>query len=125
MIDRGGFLPACADSIARYLADHAGLLSVNTLRSRLAALAKTPHVRKILKGIAALHPATETRGKPLQLAQLERLTAWLGEQIADAMAMGHARGNITHVRNTARVLPGLWRGFRADELSRCESDTSP
>ena len=129
-VDWGGFLPASADAIARYLADHAESLSVNTLRSRLAALAqwhqtqgfpdptKTPHVRKVLKGIAALHPASEKRAKPLQLAQLERLTAWLDEQIADAMAIGNARTCITHVRNKALVLLGFWRGFRSDELSR-------
>ena len=70
-VEWGGFLPASADEIARYLADHAQSLSVNTLRARLAALAqwhqtqgfpdptKTPHVRKVIKGIAALHPVTE------------------------------------------------------------------
>ena len=36
----GGFLPATADSIARYLVAHAGVLSVNTLKLRLSALAK-------------------------------------------------------------------------------------
>ncbi|MGF6659152.1 hypothetical protein QF000_000796 [Paraburkholderia atlantica] len=73
--------------IARYLADHAETLSINTLRSRLAALAqwhqtqgfpdptKAPHVRKVLRGIVALHPATKKRAKPMQLAQLEKLTA--------------------------------------------------
>jgi hypothetical protein len=35
----GGFLPATADSVARYLADHAESLSLNTLKQRLAALA--------------------------------------------------------------------------------------
>ncbi|RKE38899.1 site-specific recombinase XerD [Paraburkholderia sp. BL23I1N1] len=129
-VDWGGFLPASADVIARYLADHAESLSVNTLRSRLAALAqwhqtqgfpdptKTPHVRKVLKGIAALHPASEKRAKPLQLAQLELLMAWLDEQIADAAKTGDARTHITHIRNKALVLLGFWRGFRSDELSR-------
>ncbi|MGY6258608.1 site-specific integrase [Paraburkholderia caledonica] len=129
-VDWGGFLPASADAIARYLADHAESLSVNTLRSRLAALAqwhqtqgfpdptKTPHVRKVLKGITALHPASEKRAKPLQLAQLELLMAWLDEQIADATKTGDARTHITHVRNRALVLLGFWRGFRSDELSR-------
>src|SRR5581483_907361 len=36
----GGFLPATADSVARYLADHAESLSLNTLEQRLAALAR-------------------------------------------------------------------------------------
>ena len=85
----GGFLPASADSVARYLAEHAQTLSINTLRQRLAAIAqwhvsqgfpdptRAPHVRKVLKGIQALHPAQERRAKPLQLAQLEQLVASL------------------------------------------------
>jgi hypothetical protein len=81
-VEWGGFLPASADAVARYLADHAQTLSVNTLRGTGAMAqgfpdpTKTPHVRKVLKGIATLHPATEKRAKPLQLAQLERLAAW-------------------------------------------------
>jgi hypothetical protein len=35
----GGFLPATADSIARYLVAYAGELSINTLKLRLSALA--------------------------------------------------------------------------------------
>ncbi|MEZ5505935.1 MAG: hypothetical protein R3F38_08080 [Gammaproteobacteria bacterium] len=33
-------MPATADSVSRYLTDHADTLSVNTLKQRLAALAK-------------------------------------------------------------------------------------
>ena len=36
----GGFLPATAESVARYLAAYAGELSINTLRLRLSALAQ-------------------------------------------------------------------------------------
>jgi hypothetical protein len=79
---------------------------------------KTPHVRKVLKGIATLHPATEKRAKPLQLAQLERLAAWLDGQIAHAEQTGDARMHLSHLRNRALVLLGFWRGFRSDELSR-------
>jgi len=43
----GGFLPATADSVARYLADHANTLSVNTLRQRLARINKTPIIKII------------------------------------------------------------------------------
>ncbi|WP_082722248.1 site-specific integrase [Burkholderia mayonis] len=129
-LEWGGFLPASADAVARYLADHAESLSLNTLRARLAALAqwhqaqgfpdptKTPHVRKVLKGIATLHPATEKRAKPLQLSQLERLAAWLDEQISEAEETGDAHLRLTHLRNRALVLLGFWRGFRSDELSR-------
>jgi hypothetical protein len=34
---------------------------------------KTPHVRRVLKGIATLHPATEKRAKPMQITQREML----------------------------------------------------
>ena len=34
-ISWGGFLPATADSVARYLADQAEVLSINTLKQRL------------------------------------------------------------------------------------------
>ena len=78
----GGFLPATADSIARYLAHFAPTLAVSTLKQRLAALAvwhneqgfpdptKAPHVKKVLKGIAELHPHQEKQAKPIQLDQL-------------------------------------------------------
>ncbi|WP_213907837.1 hypothetical protein [Pseudomonas aeruginosa] len=36
----GGFLPATSDAIVRYLVDHAAMLSSNTLKLRLAALAQ-------------------------------------------------------------------------------------
>ncbi|WP_194725033.1 hypothetical protein [Noviherbaspirillum malthae] len=39
-VEWGGFLPATAESVARYLVDHAETLSVNTLRQRLAAFAQ-------------------------------------------------------------------------------------
>lgn len=80
----GGFLPATSESVARYLASHAGTLSVNTLKLRLSALAqwhisqgfvdptKAPMVRKVIKGIRALHPAQEKQAEPLQLQDLEK-----------------------------------------------------
>ncbi|HXI19059.1 MAG TPA: site-specific integrase, partial [Chloroflexota bacterium] len=105
-------------------------LSLNTLRARLAALGqwhqsqgfpdptKAPHVRKVLKGIAALHPAIEKRAKPLQLTQLEQLVAWLDARLARASAVGDTRTHATHARDKALLLIGFWRGFRSDELSR-------
>src|SRR5690625_3286008 len=81
----GGFLPATADSVARYLVDHARTHSLNTLRQRLAGLAawhleqgfpdptKAPHVKKVLKGIAELHPVVQKQAKPIQLDQLTQL----------------------------------------------------
>src|SRR2546427_12707636 len=59
-IEWKGLLPSTADAIARYLADHADTLAINTLRQRLAALSrwhmdqgfpdptKSPLVRQVL-----------------------------------------------------------------------------
>lgn len=58
-----GLLPSTADAVARYLADHAATVAINTLRQRLAALSrwhtdqgfpdpsKSALVRQVLKGI--------------------------------------------------------------------------
>ena len=83
----GGFLPATADSIARYLVSYADSLSVNTLRQRLAGIAawhqdqgfpdptKAPHVKKVLKGITELHPTIQKQAKPIQLHHLKQLVS--------------------------------------------------
>lgn len=128
----GGFLPATADSVARYLADQAESLSINTLRQRLAALAqwhisqgfpdptKAPIVRKVFRGIQAVHPAPEKRAKPLQMQQLTQITRWLDEAIDTARAANKRVDELKHVRNKAILLLGFWRGFRGDELTRLE-----
>lgn len=133
-IEWGGFLPATADSVARYLADHAETLAINTLRQRLAALAqwhidqgfpdptKAPVVRKVLRGIQALHPAQEKRARPLQMEQLGTITAWLDEAIMSARAADLRGDELRHTRNKAILLLGFWRGFRGDELTRLEVD---
>jgi integrase len=129
-IEWGGFLPATADAIARYLVDHAESLAINTLRQRLAALAqwhidqgfpdptKAPVVRKVFRGIRALHPAKEKRARPLQLDQLEQLALWLDQAIAAARADGDKPGQLRHTRDKSLLLLGFWRGFRGDELTR-------
>ena len=125
-------LPTTADELARYLAEYAGRLSLNTLSQRLAALAqwhqdqgfpdptKAPLVKKVLKGIAELHPAQEKRARPLQLEQLEVLVQWLEGQLSQALAADDRTGVLTHSRNKALVLVGFWRGFRSDELRRLQ-----
>lgn len=129
-VEWGGFLPATADSIARYLADHAETLSINTLRQRLAALAqwhieqgfpdptKAPIVRRVFRGIRALHPAQEKQAKPLQLDQLERISQWLDDAAQSAHAADDRGSELRHRRDKALVLLGFWRGFRGDELTR-------
>jgi integrase len=129
-VEWGGFLPASADAIARYLVDHAESLAINTLRQRLAALAqwhidqgfpdptKAPIVRKVFRGIQALHPAQEKRARPLQVEQLEQLAQWLDRAIASAAAASDRSAQLRHTRDKAMLLLGFWRGFRGDELTR-------
>jgi integrase len=129
-VDWGGFLPATPDSIARYLADHAETLSVNTLRQRLAALAqwhvaqgfpdptKTPVVRQVLRGIQTLHPAQEKRAKPLQLDQLDQVDSWLAGAVQRATEVRERSAVLRRLRDRTLFLLGFWRGFRGDELTR-------
>jgi integrase len=131
-VEWGGFLPASADSVARYLAAYASTLALNTLRQRLAALAqwhldqgfpdptKAPLVKKTLKGIQALHPEPVKRARPLQLDELSQLVAALDQRIALAhTAVGHTEA-VRATRDKALVLIGFWRGFRSDELGRLQ-----
>lgn len=128
-IEAGCFLPATADSVAQYLARYAPELSLNTLRQRLAALARwhtdhgfpdptrAPLVKQAMKGIAALHPAVEKQAVPLQLKQLTQIATRLDRQIAEAT---ERPALLRPLRDRAIVLLGFWRGFRRDELVRLE-----
>jgi len=129
-VEWGGFLPATADSIARYLAHFAPTQSASTLRQRLAAIAqwhidqgfpdptKAPLVKKVLKGIAELHPVQPKQAKPLQLDALQQLDGWLQREIHGAELAGDRAARLRLQRNRALVLLGFWRGFRSDELGR-------
>lgn len=126
----GEFLPATGDSITRYLPEHAATLSINTLRQRLAALAqwhqdqgfpdstKAPVVKKVLRGIPAMHPAQEKQARPLQLEQLEQVVTWLNYAVKHAAIRNDRSGFLRHTRDKALLLLGFWRGFRGDELTR-------
>lgn len=128
----GGFLPATSDSVVRYLMAHAGVLSINTLKLRLSALAqwhnsqgfadptKAPLVRKVFKGIRALHPAREKQAEPLQLQHLEQVVAHLDGQATLALAADDRPTLLRARRDKALILLGFWRGFRSDELCRLE-----
>ncbi len=119
----GGFLPATGDSVARYLVAHAGVLSINTLKLRLSALAqwhnsqgfadptKAPVVRKVFKGIRALHPAQEKQAEPLQLQHLEQVVAWLEQEAQTAKAQGDQPGLLRARRDTALILLGFLARF--------------
>lgn len=133
-VEWGGFLPATAESVARYLVDHAETLSANTLRQRLAALAqwhldqgfpdptKAPIVRKVFEGVQVLHPAQEKRARPLQLEQLEQVDRWLEAAIEMAKASSDRGAELRLLRNRALLLLGFWRGSRNDELTRLRAE---
>jgi len=128
----GGFLPTTSDTIARYLADHAGVLSANTLKSRLAAIAqwhlsqgfpdptKAPIVRKVLKGIRVLHPKPEKQAHPIQLQELELCVRHLEAAALSADQAGDATLRRRSLRDRALILIGFWRAFRSDEMCRLQ-----
>lgn len=128
----GGYLPATGDAIVRYLAEYAGQHSLSTLKQRLAALAqwhisqgfpdptKTPDVRRVLKGIRAVHPAQVKQAAPLLLKHLEQAIDWLEREASAAYAAGNHKAVMRHRRSIALVLIGFWRGFRGDELARLQ-----
>lgn len=129
-VEFGGLLPTTPDHIARYLAHFATSLSLNTLRHRLAAIAKwhteqgfpdptkAPLVKKVMKGINTLHPVKEKQAKPLLLLQLEQVTTQLEQALQTADMQGDIKQQLQLVRDKALLLIGFWRGFRSDELCR-------
>lgn len=126
----GGFLPATGDAIARYLAQFAGALSNNTLRQRLAALARWHQqhgfpdptraevVRQAFRGIRAVHSAPEKQAAPLQLAHLDQVDSYCQQSILSARESGDRRRELQAVRDRALVRLGFWRAFRSDDLVR-------
>ena len=123
-----GLLPSTTDAIARYMADHAATLAINTLRQRLAALSRwhTDHgfpdptksalVRQVLKGIRSVHSVREKRARPLELAVLQQVDQWLDTAITNAQRSGDQSAALRHTRDRSLILVGFWRGFRSDEL---------
>lgn len=131
-VEWGGFLPATSDSVAKYLATYAAQLATSTLRQRLSAIAqwhidqgfpdptKSPLVKKVLKGIQAIHPAQTQQAKPLALHHVETIDSYLQQKIIRARADQCSCTLQQALRDRAIVLLGFWRGFRSDELSRIQ-----
>lgn len=125
-----GMLPATSDSVARYVAAYAPQHAISTLRQRLAALARwhadhgfadptrSPIVRKVLRGVRAMHTNVQRQAKPLELDQLERVNQHLLERQAQALESGDPVGLLRLARDRSLLLLGFWRAFRSDELTR-------
>lgn len=126
----GGFLPATADSIARYLADYAEQHAVSTLKQRLAGLSqwhvsqgfpdptKSPLVRQVLRGIRTLHPAQPKQAAPLLLEHLQTAARAFEDEAQAARERHDLPALLRARRDAALLLLGFWRGFRGDELAR-------
>lgn len=126
----GGFLPATAEGVARYLADHAEQHAVSTLRQRLAALSqwhisqgfpdptKAPLVRQVLRGIRTLHPTPPKQAAPLLLQHLQTAVQCFEDEARQARECHDLTTLRRARRDTALLLLGFWRGFRGDELAR-------
>ncbi len=124
-----GMLPATVDTVARYLAEHASIYRISTLRLHLAALARwhadngfadptrSPLVHKVLRGIRAKHGAAQRRARPLQLDVLETVSDWLLNAQASASKHGRRAEKLRRSRDRSLLLLGFWRAFRADELA--------
>lgn len=124
-----GLLPTTADTVARYLAEHAEIYRISTLRLHLAALARwhadngfadptrSPLVHKVLRGIRAKHAVPQKRARPLQLDVLEGVCDWLLKAQASARKHGRKTEQLRRSRDRALLLLGFWRAFRSDELA--------
>jgi len=77
-------------------------------------------VRKVLKGIRAVHPAREKQAEPLQLQQLEQVVAFLEQEAQEASESQDTARLLRATRDRALILLGFWRGFRSDELCRLQ-----
>ena len=112
----GGQLPTVDREIARYLADHAGLLSIATLRRRLVAIrsahiayalqdpTKSELVRLTFRGIRRIHGRPERRVAALGIADLRAIVSALGPSMGD-------------IRDSAILLIGFAGAFRRSELA--------
>lgn len=124
-----GLLPATSDTVARYLAEHAEVYRLSTLRLHLAALARwhadngfadptrSSLVHKVLRGIRAKHAVPQKRARPLQLDVVEGVSDWLLKAQASARKHGRKTELLRRSRDRALLLLGFWRAFRSDELA--------
>lgn len=111
----GGSLPAIADIVARYLADHAEALAPSSLARRVATLSKVHEangwpnpcrseiVRATMRGIKRVKGTAQDQARPLMREDLFILLDALGDD---------ARGK----RDRALLLIGWAGGFRSSEL---------
>ncbi len=111
----GGTIPCTDKSLAEYLAQHAGMLSVATLRRRVASISKAhdaqalPNptsaelVKATLRGIKRTHGTSQRQAKPLVKEDLFAVLTVMGDSLKD-------------IRDRALLLIGFASAFRRSEL---------
>jgi integrase len=111
----GGSIPASAETVAAYIAHHAGTLRVATLARHLASISKAhvsrgfPNpaqselVRATLRGIKRTYGVARHEAKPLLKEDLFAVLAAMGDSTKD-------------MRDKALLLIGIAGGFRRSEL---------
>jgi integrase len=114
-VGRGGCIPATAEQVARYLADHAAVLSMATLARRLAGIraahaergfpdpTKSELVRLTFRGIRRKHGKSQLRVAALGTGELAAIIRSLGQSAKD-------------IRDAAILLIGFAGAFRRSEL---------
>jgi integrase len=75
-------------------------------------------VKKVLRGIAELHPAPEKQARPLQLLQLQQVVQDIERQQRDGVTGRYGAERLRLARDKSLILMGFWRAFRSDELVR-------
>lgn len=113
----GGFIPASPESVAAYLAAHAGKLSVATLTRRLAAISKqhslqgypsptsTELVKLTMRGIKRQHGKPQTQAAPLCRDDL-------------ILVLNAIPDDLRGCRDKALLLIGFCGALRRSELCR-------
>jgi integrase len=117
----GGTIPATAEQVARYLADHASTHKMATLARRLAGVrsahiergfpdpTKNELIRLILRGIGRRFGHPQRRAAALTIDDLTAIVASLGQSTKD-------------VRDAAILLIGFAGAFRRSELVTIDRD---
>jgi integrase len=112
----GGTIPATAEQIARYLVDHAAVLSMATLARRLVSIrvthlgrgfpdpTRSELVRLIFRGVRRKHGQPQRRVRALTHSDLSAIIPSLGQSAKD-------------IRDAAILLVGFAGAFRRSELA--------
>jgi len=119
-------LPAVPLDLARYLVDHAGLLTIGTLTRRLSAVSKAhalsghadpgddPAVREVLRGLRRQYGTAKRGAPPLWTSDLEQIVA--ASLVAPSPEWGLGLGT-AEVRDRALLLLAFTSALRRSELS--------